>query len=493
MRRISILSFALLSFLWACDTKPAEEAIANTGAANFSASFECPLGVTALWEEGDKVVVVDSKNNIHRFDMDAGVSKSVADFSGTLSENSQVKYVAFSHDAGAVLYDAETEGFSLEVPSVYTAKTAGALVKANQVAIGTLQGSEVSLKSVCGFVKFTLEPNGKTLELGGRTYSLTDLRQVSFTANDGKAFAGTVHARWQEGNATPVFLDVEDGASTITFRTRQLSTPEGDIFYEAGDYYIPVIPQSYEDVTILVEDAEGNAATAVDHRALDVQAAAQSNLNVIEWPTIVVTINLQCASRAEEATYVELAALSTNGLAPDRVNNTTGLSVKGLSPIRTEIPFMASGLEHVMWTDRGVGRWTSAAVTGGGYCMSDLCFDFYNTNWSYSGEKWTVGYQNSVSWIKLPAYDGVLTKIEINDYHSSYTGAMSISSEVDPETGIGDHSVYYTPKLTGGYGSFSWDSIPVAGAKRGEQFYICMESGNTWRIRGWKLHYKVFD
>ena len=125
--------------------------------------------------------------------------------------------------------------------------------------------------------------------------------------------------------------------------------------------------------------------------------------------------------------------------------------------------------------------------------MADLCFAFYNANWSYSGQTWTAGYQNSVSWIKLPAYDGILTKVELQNYHSSSTGAFSISSEVDPETGIGDHRFYYTPKLTGSFGSFVWNSFPIADAERGKAYYICMESGNTWRIRGWRLYYKSFE
>lgn len=492
MKRISILLFVTLTALYSCDIKPAEEPIANTGAANFTASFETPAGIPALWENGDKLLVIDSSNKTHRFDMDAGASKSDGEFSGTLSENSEVKYVAYASDLDDISYDPATEEFSMKVPSVYTAKMADALVKANTAAIGTLQGSEVSLQSVCGFVKFTLEPNGKTLEQGGKTYNLTDLKQITFTANDGKAFAGTLHARWREGAAAPEFQDVEGGESSITFRTRMLTTPEGDIFYEAGDYYIPVAPQNYEDVTISVEDAEGNEATAVAHRALDVQTAAQSNLNVIQWPTVMLEVNLQCASKAEEQTHAELTTMSSNGLAVDRVNNTTGEKVEGLFPKKTEYIFVENGLEYSLWTTAGVGRWT-ASVGGGQYAMCDLCFAFYNANWSYQSQSWTAGQQNSVSWIKLPAYDGILTKVEIYNYHTGSTGAMSISSEVDPDTGIGDHAFYYTEKLTGSSGSFKWDSFPIADAKRGEPAYFCMESGNTWRIRGWRLYYKSFE
>ncbi len=492
MKRISIL-FVTLTALWACDIKPAEEPIANTGAANFTASFETPAGIPAYWESDDKLLVVDSNDNLHRFDIDAGIDKLTGEFSGTLSENSQVKYIAYANDPNSIGYEAASEEFSMVVPSVYTARTANALVKANSAAIGTLQGSEVFLHSVCGFIKFTLEPNGKTVEQGGKTYNLTDLKLITFKSNEeDKSFAGTVHARWPEGAATPEFLDVEDGSSSITFRTRMVTTPEGDIYYEAGDYYIPVVPQNFEDVTITVEDADGNEATALAHRAIDVKTAAQSNLNIIQWPTIVLEVNLQCASKTEEQTHAQLTTLPTNGLSVDRVNNTTGEKVEGLFPKKTEYIFVENGLEYSLWTTAGVGRQT-ASVGGGQYAMCDLCFAYYNANWSYQSQSWTAGQQSSVSWIKLPAYDGILTKVEINNYHTGSTGAMSLSSEVDPDTGIGDHAYYYTEKLVGSNGSFKWDSFPIADAKRGESAYFCMESGNNWRIRGWRLSYKVFN
>ena len=493
MKRISIVVFSIISSLWACDIKPAEEEIANTGAVSFTASFETAANVPALWSSGDKLLVIDTKNNSHRFDMDAGASKVAGEFSGTVSDGSQVKYVVFAHNSNSITYDSSTEGFSMEVPPVYTAKEAGALVTSNQAAVGTLQGNEVELRSICGFIKFTLESNGKTYEQGGKTYELTDLKKVTFTSNDGKPFAGTLHARWPAGSATPAFVDVEDGATSVSFNTRSITSTDGDIYYEAGDYIIPVAPYSYEDVTIMVEDADGNTATAIAHRAIDVQIAAQSNLNTIQWPTVVIEVNLFCSSLAEEKAHVELAVLTTQGLSVDRVNNTTGEKGVGSTPKKTEIPFTESGMEHFMWTNSGVGRWTSKGSIDGQYVMADLCFGYYNTDWNYQSQKWTAGYQESVSWIKFPEYDGVLTKIELYSNHSSVTGALSISTDVDPETGIGNHSVFYTTKITGDYGTFVWDSFPVVDAARGAQYYLCMESGNTWRIRGWKLYYKAFE
>ena len=77
-------------------------------------------------------------------------------------------------------------------------------------------------------------------------------------------------------------------------------------------------------------------------------------------------------------------------------------------------------------------------------------------------------------------------------YYSAFNGAMSVSTEVDEDSGIGNHLIYYTPKVTGTNGYFGWETIPVVGAERGDQYYLCLEDGHTWRIRGWRLHYKSY-
>lgn len=493
MKRISILLFVTLLGAAGCDIKPAEEVIADTGALNFTASFEIGAGMSALWNAGDKVLVVDSDNGLHKFDLDDGASRSEGEFSGTLSSGAKVKYVAYAHDCDEIEYDADTEEFSMVVPSIYNSKASGSLVTANNAAIGTLQGSEVSLQSVCGFIKFTLEDNGKTLEQGGMTYNLTDIREVKIVSNDGKAFAGTVHARWPEGAAAPVFTGIEDGSTTISFRTRSISTPEGNLYYEAGDYYIPVAPQNYEDVTILVVNEDGKEATSVKSRAIDVQTAVMSNLNTVTWPTIVLEVNLKCGTKKEEQTHLELTTFPSSGLAVDRVNKTTGVKFDGQTPKKTELFFrenrdlVEGGIEYSLWTTGGVGRWTSSVPDG--YAMQDLCFCFYSDDWTYSNEKWIAGTQHEVSWIKFPAYNGILSRVEINLYSFSY-GPISISSEVDPETGLGNNDMYYSATTTR---PFHWENIPIIDAKANTPYYFVMGDGHYYRVQGWKLHYKIFD
>ena len=489
MKRYFFALSAAFACLWACDVKPAEEEIANTGAANFTASFECPAGMTALWEAGDKLVVIDSKNHLHRFGLDAGAEKPAGEFSGTISEESSVAYVVYSGDPSAVDYNPETGVFTMEVPSAYNAKEAGALVKANAAAVGTLQGSEVALKSVCGFIKFTLEPNGKTLEQGGRTYNLTDIREVTFTDADGKSFAGKVHAKWADSGA-PTYIDVEDGASSITFRTRTVNTPDGDIYYEAGDYYIPVIPQNYEHVSISVEDTDGNEAVAVEDRAIDVQAAVLSDLRAVSWPTVVLQVNFESNTKPESDAHVDVNKFASANLSTDRreIGNLDNL-VEGGTKKKTEYVINEGGQEYVFWTTNGIGRNTKG-IGNNTYVLIDVIFNPYVASWARDGKNWVVGTQQEVAWIKFPAVDGVLTRVEVYHYDNG-CGGYSISSAVDPETGLGTENLV-AGQISTKSGAFKWLDLRIPDAERGKQYYFVMGPGAQYRIRGWKLTYKTF-
>ena len=389
-KRINILyALAAVFCISACDITPAEETVADIGAANFVARFEVTGDVAAPWEASDKLIVIDSKNALHRFDLDTGAATSDGDFSGEITPGCQIKYVAFSSDADAILYNPEAESFTLTVPDTYTAKAADALVSGNNAAIGTLQGSEVLLKSVCGFVKFTLEPNGKTLEQGGVTYHLTDLKTVKFTDTDGKFFAGEVSATWPEGSTAPIYTEVKNGSSSITFRTRTIATTDGNIYYEAGDYYIPVVPQNYENVTIVVEDSDGHVATAVKDRALSVQQAMTSNLNAVSWPTIQLSVNLNCSSETESKTHPDVYGFPYAWYSVDRTSNTTGEFIPGTSQAKTAVEFTEGGVTYQLWATNGYARNEKSAKV-----LGDMWLNFYDAARSIGGQPYKCGSPN---------------------------------------------------------------------------------------------------
>ena len=485
--RYFTVSVVLAVMTAGCDIRPAEEFVEDTGAANFVASFEVTAGVSAPWAADDRLVVIDSDNVSHKFGLDAGVSKEEGEFSGNISPKSTIKYVVYSNDSNSVTYDPATSEFSMEIPSSYTARDVNALVTANNAAVGTLMGSEVALKSVCGFVKFTLESNGQTLEQDGVTYELTDLKKVTFVSNDGKSFAGRIIAKWAEGEGAPAYVGVEDGVSEISFRTRSIATDDGSVYYQAGDYYIPVIPQNYEDVRILVEDSEGHSATAVESRALDVRTAMPSNLNVISWPTVVVTVNLQTTSLAESQTHPAHSFSSAN-LSVDRVSKTTQAKVDGASKKQQVVDMVEGGITYQIWATNGYAKYTSSI--NGSYCLQDILFNNYNASWSYGGDTWTVGSQNGYAWVKIPGYNGLLSKIEVEMASQTTTGPFSISTEVDPVTG---ESLSDIQKFVTKSGVFQVFTVAVPEHEPGTPFYICMGNGYNYRLRSWKLYYKVYQ
>ena len=244
MKNYYILPFiAVFISICACDIIPAEETIEDVGVVSFTAEFQTPAGVYGNWMPGARLIAVDTKDVLNKFTMDVGGGRASAEFSGEVTPGSSVKYVAYASDANAIVYDKTSSIFSLTVPHVYSAKETGSLLTANNAAIVILQGGTVNLETVCAFLKFTLEPNGKTLSLSGMEYPLTDVRTITITADDGMPVAGKINAKWSEERASVTVESIGEGSSSITFHSCQITDNEGNIHYRAGDYYIPIIPR----------------------------------------------------------------------------------------------------------------------------------------------------------------------------------------------------------------------------------------------------------
>ncbi len=481
MKADRFIPIAILSAL-AVSCLPAEEEIEDSGASAFVATFETVTGAEATWASSDRLMVVDSENTLHRFGLDMGAATAEGEFSGDISPKSSVKYVVYAPDVNTIEYNGE-DGFTMDVPTTYSAKAAGALLTANNAAVGILQGSQVELRSICGFIKFTLEGNGATVQKGGQTFHLTDICKVSLTDKDGKAFAGKLSAQWKDGDQFPTFVGV-DGASTINFNTRTISTADG-IYYEAGDYYIPVAPQNYETVSVTIEDTEGNRTTLAD-RALDVKRAAGSNMGTVAWPTVIVSANFLCSSKDESATH-EVYSFASENLMCDRVSLTTGDTVAGKSKKCTVVDFSHQGVNYQLWASNGYGRATNTS-TG----LLSLMFNGYTASWTYVGDKWTVGSANGYAWVKVPAQPGKLSKVEITAC-SGNAGPINISSEVDAETGKGLADLGAPTVTRKASSTYELVTIPVFGAKANQACYICCGNGCSYRLQTWKLYYKVFE
>ena len=470
----------------ACDILPAEEFIEDTGAAAFVASFEVPGGIPAYWNAEDKLMVVDSEGKLHKFALDYGAGSVSGEFSGEITPKSQISYVIYSPDANDVTYDAGSRAFTMNISNLYSATQANALVASNNAAIGTLRGSEVDLQSVCGFIRFTLEGNGKTLDQGGVTYELTDLKSITFTSNEGKFFAGEISASWPDGSVTPEFTEVRNGHSSVTFNTRVIETEDGETLYQAGDYYIPVAPQNYEDVSIYVEDGKGRRATAVRSRAIDVQRAVTSNLNTVNWPTVVVYVTYNASTAAESQAHTVVNAFGTSYRSVDRYSLTTGEKVEGTSQEKTEINFTEDDVTYTLWATGGYGR-----NTIGSGIFTDIVFNAYNADWETDGDHWKVGSTNGYAWVRFPGRpDGVLSKMEV-EVISNCLGPFSVATAVDPETGAPIDPIYEESSTQ--RSPFRSYTIGIPEEEPETPYYLVMGDGYHYRLRSWKLYYKVYE
>lgn len=484
-KKFYLIALAAVLCAAACDVMPAEEVIEDTGALNFVASFNTPAGVYATWQSSDKVLVLDSSGKLTKFNIDEGAGRSEASFSGEITPASSVRHVIYAHDPAGVSFDHASSTFSIKVPDVYSAKETGALVTANNAAIGILSGSEVSLQSLCGFVKFTLEGNGQVATVDGVSYPLTDLRRVIFTSNDGNPFAGVFKAVWKDGDTAPSLMEVVDGKTSVSFNTRSVTTRSGDVFYVAGDYYIPVAPFNYEDVSIAVEDVDGDVTTAVSKRAISVLASMTSNINTISWPTIVLEANFNCSSVSESQTHADVNAFPNYNYEVDRVSETTGEKRLGLAYKKTVVDFVENGVNYQLWATNGYARYF---VTGN--ILKDIIFNNYYTGWKNDNDTWTGGSMHGYAWIRIPENPGILYRIELQIL-SKGTGPVTIATQVDPDTGAPLDNLFTIPVTS--KSSFRMENIVIANAKKGAAYYIVMGDSYYYRVRSWKLYYKQYD
>lgn len=483
-RAFTISALAVALCFTAC--RSAIEEIDQSGILSFVASFETSKNSKANWGKDQSLVVVDSEGILSRFEMDGYVMEGDAEFTGEIGTGATVKYVAYAADAQALSYNAAEESFRMSISPNYIASEAESILLQNNVAIGVMQGSRVELKSVCGFIKISLDRNGKTVQKNGQNFSLTDIRRITLTDLDGKAFAGTVSAKWSGEEQLPLYSAIEGGKASITFNPRMITTSEGEVYYQAGNYYLPVIPQNFERVSVEIEDVDGHKVTLAE-RAIDVKRAAESNIGNVEWPTISLEASFLCTTADESKTHEVYSFPSENLMCP-RVSNTTGQKVNGNSKQNTVVSFTHQGVDYQLFATQGYGRSTNGSV------LASLMFNTYNASWSYQSDKWTVGSQEAYAWVRIPEHPGLLTKIELTIV-SAGGGPVNISSEVDPITGIGKGDIAgpeYT-KVSNTNTAFETLTFKAENTKEGIPYYICMGKGYSYRIQGWKFHYKIFE
>lgn len=494
MKIYKLISISLLAAIAAgCEVLPAEEPIAETGMAAFTASFETLKDVPAIWSKADRLQVIDSEGTMARFTLDNTVGDgNRAEFSGEITPKATIRKVIYA-PGNDVEYDLENMEFSVTIPSTYSPKDVG-VVSANNAAIGDISGTEVQLKTVGGYLRLNLVSNGEKVETGGKTYELTDIKKVVVISRDGKLMAGTVKVSWPDGDKAPKIIDVTSGTNAITFNTRTINTTDGRVVCVAGQYYLPVIVNNYENVDVIVTDDKGNETVSATGKTFNVERAAMSNGGDIEWPTITLKAEFVGTSSAFKASGINVTGFGSNNLGCDRWNISTGEMTAGTSKKRTEVSFTnkvldpATGVvtdyKYSSWTTMGMGESTSSSK-----CVAFL-INNYNAKWEYpsgSGTYNIVGTQAEWAWIKVPAQDGILSKLEIS-MSSGNSGPVTICDAVDMD-GHPSGNILAEFKTTTAYQNYS---ITIPGAVEGVPYYIVLGEGYNYKIQNWTIYYKVY-
>lgn len=166
----------------------------------------------------------------YQFSKPAGTSATEAQFSGTVSENALLKYASYPYTSSVDLCNCTADGvfsFHLDPELSYNATNS---VPNKTPLYGVISGESLTMKSACAYLKIMLPKTnaGETLEI---------YKSVTVSAA-GCCGTFTVDCTGD----SPV---ISSGSGNELVNTPRKS--------RSGNIYIPVIPGTYDDITITIE------------------------------------------------------------------------------------------------------------------------------------------------------------------------------------------------------------------------------------------------
>lgn len=248
----------------------------NTDAATVGTSTRTSINadLQVLWSDNDAISIFDGREN-NEFTIASGVGASSGSFTGE----------AYETDTYYALYPYSTEAkcesgvISSKLPSEQTA-VAGSFDTMLSPAVGTSDGSALTLENVAGLIAFELKdiPEGKTV------------KRVSFNAESSLTGGYTVDTAGSgmtaaEGN--PI--------SGVTV----LAGDENQALTEGETYYAVVIPGTYSNFTSTVTFSDGTTFLRQANRPVTINANGGVSLPVLasaenieyEWSKGYLTVD----------------------------------------------------------------------------------------------------------------------------------------------------------------------------------------------------------
>lgn len=189
----------------------------------FNLSIE-PLSRTAMtgvgkveWAEGDEVAFFDGSSICRMVSSGSGATAS---FSGEVKD-SGTWYAVYPYTRSVTF--SEWGGMSVPVKSTQTLSK-GTFAPMRDVSFGTSSGKDMTLSHLCGVVKFTL--------------STSDITSVTLAGHNSEKLSGKAEIYYDK-NGKPVVTVVE-GENFVQ------ALPLGGGTFEPGDYYLCLLPTTFE-------------------------------------------------------------------------------------------------------------------------------------------------------------------------------------------------------------------------------------------------------
>lgn len=298
--------------------------------------------VKVYWQDGDEIAVSGAEMP---FVTSLEDDSPTAVFEGKASE-ADVYYAAYPYDAVSEWAD---EIVLLTLP-VEQRAVAGTFAPGLNISVASSQDADKNFffRNVLGYAKFTIDG------------SVGDVTSISVTANGGEALAGDFYVDCSSDDPE-VVPDAEISVVTLV----------SDSVLEDGDYYIAMLPGTYEEgLTFTFTGPEGTAVKKVE-RSLTLERGNINGVNIsgLEWEPdeafyVKVDDNLADWSGDYLIVYDDVTSLLVFN---SWTGSDKGVSTVDLYPKLTSDGIPAEDGDPYKAVISKVGDYYSVFVTGVGY------------------------------------------------------------------------------------------------------------------------------
>lgn len=204
--------------------------------ADTKTSLDSDLKV--LWSNGDMISVFDGTNNTSFITKDDKVAS--ATFTGYTNQESATYYALYPYDSKATFADGT---ITTELPLVQKA-VKGGFDEEVAIMVAKTTDDNLSFKNVNALLKVTIPE------------SLTNVRAIAFTTSNCRLTGKFDIAIAEDGSFTVTPDQEKDQVAH-----RDVYLTKGNTALEPGDYYLVVMPGSYQNLYLGIETIDGKLYT----------------------------------------------------------------------------------------------------------------------------------------------------------------------------------------------------------------------------------------